>query len=350
MSKKRTPSQPVPQDLSADLAAAELFSVGHAPAVTLSPEQENLFKSFQSNLVSLLSHELRTPLMGILNALSALDEEGEPLGGMSRAEALGMARVQASKLESALSTVLDLAAWEAGSLQIEKREGDFARLAGSVFGQAVVGTAMGQVRPSLLDEARLRRALLRLREVLEALGELSKGGAEGGALELSVRLRDAESGGHWDKLWHEVQVARAAHASLPLHVFAGVLQNEQGFLARTREGLGAELHLVAQILAQHEARFEATRQGLLLSLVIGLPAIEGRVRVLEWLRGRIWKAGVSEPSELSLRVVRAGGGAAGACQLAPGQWLEVAPGAVSGWIQCPRDGVDAAALLELALR
>ena len=75
MAKKKTPAAPSSADSPAlDLAAAELFSVGHTPAVTLSPEQEQLFKSFQSNLVSLLSRELRTPLMGILNALASLDE------------------------------------------------------------------------------------------------------------------------------------------------------------------------------------------------------------------------------------------------------------------------------------
>ena len=343
MAKKKTPAAPVVNAPALDLAAAELFSVGHTPAVTLSPEQEQLFKSFQSNLVSLVSHELRTPLMGILNALAALDEQGEPLGGMSRAEALEMARLQSSRLESALSTVLDLAAWEAGSLQIERREGDFEKLAGPVFGISSAGSAA-----RLIDEARLRRALLRLKELLDTFGVLATPALESGVLELSLEVRDAESAELWDKLWHEAQVARAAHASLPLHVFAGVLQNEQGFLSRTREGLGAELHLVAQILAQHEARFEARRQGLKISVSIELPPIEGRARVIQMLRGRIWRAGVSEPAEISLRACK--GQVAGSFALEGGIWLEVASGVRSGgWIRCPLDGVDAAALLELAL-
>ncbi len=344
MAKKKTPAAPSSADSPAlDLAAAELFSVGHTPAVTLSPEQEQLFKSFQSNLVSLLSHELRTPLMGILNALASLDEQGEPLGGMSRTEALQMARSQASKLESALSTVLDLAAWEAGSLQIERREGDFGQLARAVFG----GTdSEGGLR--LMDEARLRRALLRLKELLESLGVLSQSQLAGGVLELGVRLSDSGSGEIWDKLWHETQVARAAHASLPLHVFAGVLQNEQGFLSRTREGLGAELHLVAQILAQHEARFEARRDGMALSVMVSLPGIEGRARVIQMLRGRIWKAGLSEPMAISIRVSKEK--VLGGFALEGGQWLEVAQGSRPGWIQCPAQGVDAASLVELALK
>jgi hypothetical protein len=161
---------------------------------------------------------------------------------------------------------------------------------------------------------------------------------------------DEASASFWDRLWHEAQVARAAHASLPLHVFAGVLQNEEGFLSRTREGLGAELHLVAQILAQHEARFEASRSGSNLSLQIELPAIEGKARILKLLQGRIWRPGVSEPASLELRVSKVGG--ANCYLIEGGRWIEIGAAQASpraGFLRVPEDGVDAAALLDRAL-
>src|SRR4051794_1670953 len=70
---------------------ADALSVGHKPPATLSPQDETLFRAFQSNLLSLVSHELRTPLTGILNALSVL-EEGAPSGDFSAEELITMAR------------------------------------------------------------------------------------------------------------------------------------------------------------------------------------------------------------------------------------------------------------------
>jgi hypothetical protein len=328
---------------------SELFTVGHLPQTSLSAEQQKLFQSFQSNLISLLSHELRTPLMGILNALSAVDEKGEPLGGLSLAEALSMARTHAQGLESALLTVLDLAAWEAGSLKVELREAKLSEVASPVLGLAAMPAPVVSL---LLDAGRLSRALQRLKALLTSLAapdsiQATWEGSGGRSICLEARLVDEASGVLWDQLWHEAQVARAANASLPLHVFAGVLQSEQAFLSRTREGLGAELHLVAQILAQHEALFEARREGLALSVRMELPPIEGRARVLAVLRSRIWRPGVAEPAALSLRVVREGG--SGRYALDSGRWLEIGPPGAPG-VRCPEEGVDAAGLLELALQ
>ena len=332
--------------------ASALFSVGHQPQVTLSAEQQELFKSFQSNLISLLSHELRTPLMGILNALSALDESGEPLGGLSLAEALTMAREQSQKLDAALSTVLDLAAWEAGNLQVDLREGDFEVLVASVFGSELQVSSSGAWKQGrLLDASRLKRALVRLRDLLGSLGRIQKSTVmPSGTLELECQLQDSASIEFWERLWHEAQVARAAHASLPLHVFAGVLQTQEGFLSRTREGLGAELHLVAQILSQHEAKFEALRTDSQLSIRIALPEIEGRARVLKLIQGRIWRPGVSEPSAVELRLSTEAG--AGRYWIEGKRWLEIGSGSppLAGQvIRCPQDGVDASVLLDLVL-
>lgn len=382
--KKNTPASPAQPAVGAPAPqafASELFSVGHVPRVELSEQQQQLFRSFQSNLVSLLSHELRTPLMGILNALSAIDDQGEPLGGLSRAEALSMARSQASNLESALSTVLDLAAWEAGSLKVELREGDFAAVADAVFGLESVPSSL-----KLVDLGRARRALERLKVLLGSIGRLkviwgqmpgaaangaaangaAAKGAAGTALEFQVALADEATGSLWDVLWHEAQVARAAHASLPLHVFAGVLQSEQGFLSRTREGLGAELHLVAQVFGQHEARFEAERRGLALTLRLSLPEISGRNRILQVIRSRIWRPGLAEPAKLAVGVHRkrpapaalAPGHACYALGDAAGHWVELGPAGpgasggkhpAQGWASCPEDGMDAAGILDAAL-
>jgi hypothetical protein len=352
MAKTKKPTSSVPE-VSALADFQDLLTVGRQPQVALSGEQQQLFKSFQSNLVSLLSHELRTPLMGILNALAALDRDGSPLGGLSTAEALEMARTQASRLESALTTVLDLAAWEAGALQVDLREGDFSALATEVFGKVrgsvAVTPSVLPVLPVLIDQGRLHRALLRLKELLSGLGAITEVSAPGPAsLALTAKLSDPAAAELWDHLWRESQVARAAHASLPLHVFAGVLQGESGFLSRTREGLGAELHLVAQVLAGHEARFEARRDGLALRLELALPPIEGRARVLKLIQIRIWRPGLSEPAKLALQVFKKP--AAGRFLIDGESWLEISAAEPRKGVRCPEDGVDAAGLLELALQ
>ena len=370
----RTPSSKKPKGAGAVTPAlqpqsaewtSELFTVGHLPQTSLSAEQQKLFQSFQSNLISLLSHELRTPLMGILNALSAVDEGGEPLGGLSLAEALSMARTHAQGLESALLTVLDLAAWEAGALKVELREAKLSEVAAPVLGLE----APAHPTNTLLDAGRLSRALQRLKALLVSLSApdavqaswlAAEGSGEARGVRLRATLSDDAGAQLWDQLWHEAQVARAANASLPLHVFAGVLQSEQAFLSRTREGLGAELHLAAQVLAQHEARLQAVRRGRVLELELEFPEIAGRARIIQAVRGRIWRPGLAEPGalHLTLHAKKPEGLAPGqscyALEPGRGPWIELSaePSRIAsplGRVACPEHGVDAAALMEQLL-
>src|SRR5690242_1434214 len=70
-------------------ALAQTLAVGHHPRRTLSLQDEELYRAFQSNLLSLISHELKTPLMGILNALNILESGA---GSFSVPELVAMAR------------------------------------------------------------------------------------------------------------------------------------------------------------------------------------------------------------------------------------------------------------------
>lgn len=295
--------------------AGDIFSVGHQPAVELGAAQKQLFQSFQSNLVSLLSHELRTPLMSILNALSAIDEQGRPIGGMGLVEALDMARSNARRLEAALSTVLDLAAWEAGVLQVAVAEtslGDClqqSRLAHLLPARQATHAGLTPGERLLGDPAKLARAFSRFEDFISTCGTNLSLRLDGRRLalefELDTRALPEDS---WRGLWHEVLVARESGGSLPLHVFAGVLQSERAFLSRSREGLGAELHLIAEILRQHEARFAATLEATgsagagppRLRFEIEFPPIEGRARIVQLLRSRIWRPGATQPEPVVL--------------------------------------------------
>src|SRR5690606_1057034 len=92
------------------------------------PQDVTLFKAFQSNLLSLISHELRTPLMGILNALSLLDEASAGASDLSADELIAMARRNAHRLQQTLASLLDLASLESGTFHARLREVDLPRV------------------------------------------------------------------------------------------------------------------------------------------------------------------------------------------------------------------------------
>lgn len=110
------------------------LAVGHADVgLRLQPQDAELFKAFQGNLLSLISHELRTPLTAILNSLSLLSEnETGAAIGMPRGEVLEMAYRNAQRLNQTLSSLLDLAALESGTFHIKLREVELQRLARGV--------------------------------------------------------------------------------------------------------------------------------------------------------------------------------------------------------------------------
>jgi signal transduction histidine kinase len=103
------------------------LAIGHSPPSPLAPQDETLFRAFQSNLLSLISHELRTPLTGILNALTALEDNSID-GALSSGELVKMARQNAQRLHQALVALLDLASLESGTFHARLREVDLIRL------------------------------------------------------------------------------------------------------------------------------------------------------------------------------------------------------------------------------
>jgi hypothetical protein len=249
--------------------------VGHQPQVELSPSQKALFQAFQANLVSLLSHELRTPIMAIQNALCLLETKNQ-------SEALTTAQEQLQKLDAVVSTLLDLAAWEAGSLQVHLSQGPLwpvLEASGLTrwLNPGVTGHPESFSGLVSLDFSKLSRALSRLREFAEnASYDLSSRPpqlqmASTGFCLLLFSHVDRLPDWEWEELWHEIQVAREAGTHLPLKVFAGMLQDEGRFLARRREGLGAELHLLAEILRQHQAQFQASYGPVPRELIPGGP-------------------------------------------------------------------------------
>ncbi len=297
---QKTPSEFVSPDFVHSLA------VGHLPREGLSPQDQALFRAFQSNLLSLISHELRTPLMGVLNALGALEQE-------QSSEWLSMASRNALRLNHALKSLLDLAAMESGSLEARLREVELARIvrAGvAAWEKSLQGLRDGQefrlvlevldagsgvsAQPILGDAQKLARVCDLIFQVMSSRADSPQ--------EIKLRISSARLScefklpegsaewSEWDEAW-SFSVAGAlsgvdgGHASR-LSVFAGTLQSEQQFLTRSREGLGAELLLVHEWMRLHHGKFSASRQGNQVCLTLEFPELASRDGVVAVLGSR----------------------------------------------------------------
>jgi hypothetical protein len=314
-----------------------VLHVGHAPSSeeellrSLDPAVLRLFQSFQSNLLSLVSHELRTPLMGILNALSLLEQEaaaqvtspaGESPPGPA-SEWLAMASRNARRLHETLSSLLDLAELDCGMLRATLREVDPVRLASARVQAVTVAsattatatavtttTAAGVAHEPLLrftatqkgdgiflaDPKRLGRA------IDLTLGFALENRAPGSEVELRWRTLadcwelvcefspDPNRSTEAREAWSQALAASQAGIS----PFAGVARSESGFLARSAEGLGAELLLVHALMKLHEGEFrwETTASAAAkvkgsVSLVLRFPRRGARETLLAVLRSRV---------------------------------------------------------------
>jgi hypothetical protein len=234
-----------------------------------------LFRAFQANLLSLVSHELRTPLMGVLNALTLLEESAQKgaSGEIESAELLKMARQNAQRLHRSLAALLDLASLESGSFHARLKEIDLARLIQTriaanqkLLQDAHVdlvgeGLSVTAALPILADPQKLGRAIDLCFQVIIAKAvsdsELRlRFSASAVELDFQLRpeLRDA-----WDQAWSQSLAGKEGGVSSPYSAFAGVVQSEDSFLTRLEEGLGGELLLIHEIMRIHHGQLNSYR-------------------------------------------------------------------------------------------
>ncbi|MGE4106156.1 MAG: sensor histidine kinase [Bacteriovoracia bacterium] len=289
------------------------------------PSDEALFRSFQSNLLSLISHELRTPLTGILNSLGILEEQGDTPGEFSVKELVGMARRNALRLHQTLGELLDLAAMESGTFHARLREIDFPRLvhrrcaANAVLfkGQGLqfefVGNATfpigGQpgdlagseqlvdvTAPILGDPQKLGRAVDLVLQVLVARAQ------PGSHVQIkyaphAIDFRfeiPAPMAEEWKSHWVEASVAFKSGAGSAGAAFRGTVGTQEAFLTRTREGIGSELLLVHQILHLHHGKFTQQAQSspgkVEIVLTLSLPELSSRDAIRAVISSRIFES------------------------------------------------------------
>jgi hypothetical protein len=282
-------------------ALADALSVGHHPPEQLAPQDEALFRAFQSNLLSLISHELRTPLMGILNALGLLEEGGDS-GELSATELIRMARQNALRLNHSLASLLDLAALDSGSFHARFKEVDLHRLVSGRLdahrplfrdrnlrveetADATVGT------PVLADPQKLGRALDLWFQVLVPRAETGsevKLRISSNKISLSFQLTSGNES-LWDAAWSQALAGYQGGVASPSSAFGGVMQSEQAFLTRMEEGLGSEFLLIHEILRIHFGQFEASREGLKVTLEAALPELSSEEGLMAVLASRAYE-------------------------------------------------------------
>lgn len=292
--------------------------MGHQPAPGLTPQDEVLFRAFQSNLLSLISHELRTPLMGVLNALGLL-EEGAEATGLTADELIKMARSNARRLHETLSALLDLAALESGTFHARLREIELQRLAGArLDAHRALFREKGllveeRTAPSdgedghgvLADPQKLGRAIdLCLQAMIPRAenGSKIKFRISSSSVEIGCTLSPAAQG-LWDTVWTQASAGFQGGVASPSSAFAGVLQSEQAFLTRMEEGLGSEFLLVHEILRLHQGKFSARRSGNDVTLKLELPELSSEEGLQSVLASRAYEVS-TELASVALALVR----------------------------------------------
>ncbi len=284
----------------------ESFAVGHRADTRLKPQDEELYRAFQANLLSLISHELRTPLTGILNALSVLNEQ-ENFEGVPVREMVGMAVSNAQRLHHSLSSLLDLAAIETGVFRVRLKEVDFLRVAAdrvrafeprmrerslrwkisrSVVKEAEEGT------PLLGDPQKLSRAVELCLEILlnrAEAGTDAKFEIEPDHYQIEFQLQSGTEA-EWERDWSQALAGFRGGVASPVSAFAGTVRSEREFLTRTREGLGSEFLLIHEILRLHRGKFTQRCSGRTVRLRFEVPRLESEEAVRAVLTSRAYEA------------------------------------------------------------
>lgn len=307
------------------------MAVGHSPAASLAPQDEALFRAFQSNLLSLISHELRTPLTGVLNALGVLEEQqgassDSTVGALSNADLITMARQNAQRLNRALVALLDVAAIESGTFHARFREVELARLVKSRtdiyrslmkdqgIKSQISGTIGEGIAPVLADPQKIGRAIDLCLQVLVPRTE--KGStvqiriSSASRVEFEFTLAKGMEA-QWDEAWSQAEVGYQGGVASPSSAFAasfgGVLQSEQAFLSRSEEGLGSEFPLVHEIIRIHRGKFLCERKtngvSSFAKLILELPKLASESGLRAVLESRAYEI-ASELRSVALVLVQ----------------------------------------------
>jgi hypothetical protein len=335
--EKAPPSTEVrPDSWELKSAAGPDLAVGYNPGGQLSPQDAALFRSFQSNLLSLISHELRTPLMGILNSLGLLEESEQDAEGVGipKIDLVRMARNNAQRLNRTLASLLDLAAIESGTFHARLREIDFSKTI-----RNRVSAVSSELRdlgiqviwnekptPALLaDPQRIGRAIdLCLLAIMPRVREHT-------SIEIKISPSDvqfwfqikSELKSAWEQSWMEARTGYEGGVASPSSAFAGVLQSEQAFLTRQEEGLGSEFLLIHEIMRLHHGTLsdlhQRTESADRIALVLQFPEISSEEGLRAVLTSRAYDVSTElksvalvlietppgvEPSELVLALKR----------------------------------------------
>lgn len=316
--RKQTPALiHTPEDIIGD--PLTLDPVGFQPGHTMTPQDEALFRAFQSNLLSLVSHELRTPLTGILNALQLLDQ-ADPSSEFSAPELISMARRNAQRLNQTLASLLDLVAIESGTFHVRLRETDLDRL---VRGRITANEPIFRDRdlhvrvqvderrkrgssPLLADPQKLGRALDLLFQLIAPRARPQSD------VEVHVRvngvdvlfLRDSGSDSEWENAWTQAVTGLESGVNSPASAFSGTVQSEQAFLTRMHEGLGNELLLIHQILRLHQGELKQTTVNGRLKLTIELPELSDEEGLRAVVSSRVYlsSSGIGSVALVLIRV------------------------------------------------
>ena len=293
----------------------ESIAVGHRPDQSLSPQDEALFRAFQANLLSLISHELRTPLMGVLNALTLLEENLEKISKkklknnqknkkstleFSSPELIHRANENARRLNRSLAMLLELAALESGTFHVRLREVDGLRLVKSKLEAnrqtfrdqgltlRFLQIAEGSNSNLLADPQKFGRAVDLCIQIL--LGRAQKQSEveisfSPGLVDFAFSIRPGQES-VWDSSWTQGLAGHQSGVTSPGSAFAGTIQSEQAFLTRVEEGLGSEFLLIHEMMRLHQGRFQAKRKGQQVSLSLILPELLSQDRLVAVLASR----------------------------------------------------------------
>jgi len=311
---KKTAAAP-PVAVAGASALAQALAVGHRPLAQLSPQDEALFRSFQSNLLSLISHELRTPLMGILNSLSLL-EDGSPAGDLTTEELVRMARTNAQRLQQTLLSLLDLAALESGTFHARLKEVELVRLVqsrleahqsflkdrGLKFEQSTVA---GRAEfPLLADPQRFSRAVdLSIQAIVPRAVQNSAIQVRISSSKVSFEFElNPDLDESWMMAWTQALAGYQSGVASPTSAFGGVLQSEQAFLTRMEEGLGSEFMLVHEVMRTHHGSFKHLRRDRQVILELELPELSSETGLRAVLSSRAYQV-TSELGSVALVIL-----------------------------------------------
>ncbi len=253
--------------------------------------------------------------MGVLNALMMLEvSESDSTGTIvdtttpapsaaevqeERARLIQVARQNAQRLNRALVTLLDLASLESGNFHVSLKELDLVRLLQSRLAanatflndhgiQFQVHKESGP--PVLGDPQRLGRAVdLCLETLAPRLDPAYPPQIKIGASRVIFQVKlKPEAARQWAGAWLQAQVGFQSGVATSASVFAGVMQSEEAFLARTEEGLGSELLLIHEILRIHHGRFYTAQEMDAFQLILELPALSSDAGIRAVLASRAY--------------------------------------------------------------